>query len=58
MEKAMILLEDVERAERELNNFMESNSTLEDLEVVRFLQEQVQEKYLKYIIYIEAYPVM
>ena len=49
MEKAMILLEDVERAERELNNFMESNSTLEDLEVVRFLQEQVQEKYLKYI---------
>jgi len=58
MEKAMILLEDVERAERELNNFMESNSTLEDLEVVRFLQEQVQEKYLKYINYIEAYPVM
>ena len=58
MEKAMILLEDVKRAERELNNFMESNSTLEDLEVVRFLQEQVQEKYLKYINYIEAYPVM
>ena len=58
MEKAMILLEDLERAERELNNFMESNSTLEDLEVVRFLQEQVQEKYLKYIKYIEAYPVM
>ena len=58
MEKAMILLEDLERAERELNNFMESNSTLEDLEVVRFLQEQVQEKYLKYINYIEAYPVM
>ena len=58
MEKAMILLDDVERAERELNNFMESNSTLEDLEVVRFLQEQVQEKYLKYINYIEAYPVM
>ena len=43
MEKAMMLLEDVERAERELNNFMESNSTLEDLEVVRFLQEQVQD---------------
>lgn len=58
MEKAMILLEDVERAERELNNFMENNSTLEDLETVRFLQEQVQYRYLKYIDYIEAYPVM
>lgn len=31
MNKAMKLLEDVERAERELNNFMETNSSLEDL---------------------------
>ena len=32
---AMKLLEDVERAERELNNFMETNSSLTDLETVR-----------------------
>ena len=58
MEKAIILLEDYKRAERELNNFMEINSTIDDLEIVRFLQEEVHLKYLKYIEYIEAYPVM
>ena len=58
MEKAMILLEDYKRAERELNNFMEINSTIYDLEIVRFLQEEVHLKYLKYIDYIEAYPEM
>ena len=36
MEKAIILLEDYKRAERELNNFMEINSTIDDLEIVRF----------------------
>ena len=52
MEKAMILLEDVERAERELNNFMETNSSLQDLETVRVLQEEIQYRYLKYLDYI------
>lgn len=54
MNKAMKLLEDVERAERELYNFMETNSSLEDLETVRVLQEQVQYKYLKYLDYLEG----
>ena len=31
MKKAQSLLEDVERAERELNNFMKTNSSLQDL---------------------------
>ena len=48
----MKLLEDVEKAERELDNFMEANSTLEDLEMVRYLQEQVQYRYSKYLDYI------
>ena len=49
---AMKLLEDVERAERELNNFMETNSSLQDLETVRVLQEEIQYRYLKYLDYI------
>ena len=49
---AMKMLEDVERAERELDNFMETNSTLEDLEMVRYLQEQVEYRYSKYLNYI------
>lgn len=49
---AMKLLEDVERAERELDNFMETNSSLEDLEMVRYLQEQVQYRYSKYLNFI------
>ena len=49
---AMKMLEDVERAERELDNFMETNSTLEDLEMVRYLQEQVQYKYSRYLNFI------
>ena len=49
---AMKMLEDVERAERELNNFMETNSSLTDLEELRYLQEQVQYKYYKYLDYI------
>lgn len=49
---AMKLLEDVEKAERELDNFMETNSSLEDLEMVRYLQEQVQYRYSKYLNYI------
>ena len=49
---AMKMLEDVERAERELNNFMETNSSLSDLEELRYLQEQVQYKYYKYLDYI------
>ena len=49
---AMKLLEDVEKAERELDNFMETNSTLEDLELVRYLQEQVEYRYSKYLNYI------
>lgn len=53
MKKAQSLLEDVERAERELNNFMETNSSLEDLETIRFLQEEIQYRYLKYLDYIE-----
>ncbi len=53
MKKAKSLLEDVERAERELNNFMETNSSLEDLETIRFLQEEIQYRYLKYLDYIE-----
>lgn len=52
IDKAMSLLEDVEKAERELNNFMETNSSLSDLEEVRYLQEQVQYRYLKYLDYI------
>ena len=36
MEKAIILLEDYKRAERELNNFMEINSTIDDLEIVSY----------------------
>lgn len=50
MEKAMILLEDVERAERELNNFI--GNTVSDLEEIRYLQEQVQYRYLKYLDYV------
>ena len=49
---AMKMLEDVERAERELDNFMETNSSLEDLEMVRYLQEQVQYRYSKYLNFI------
>ena len=52
MKKAQSLLEDVERAERELNNFMETNSSLQDLETVRVLQEEIQYRYLKYLDYI------
>ena len=52
IEKAQSLLEDVERAERELNNFMETNSSLQDLETVRVLQEEIQYRYLKYLDYI------
>ena len=52
MRKAQSLLEDVERAERELNNFMETNSSLQDLETVRVLQEEIQYRYLKYLDYI------
>ena len=48
----MKMLEDVERAERELDNFMETNTSLEDLEMVRYLQEQVQYKYSRYLNYI------
>ena len=49
IDKAQSLLEDVERAERELNNFMETNSSLQDLETVRVLQEEIQYRYLKYL---------
>ena len=52
IDKAQSLLEDVERAERELNNFMETNSRLQDLETVRVLQEEIQYRYLKYLDYI------
>lgn len=52
MDKAMKLLEDVERAEIELDNFMQSNSSLQDLETVRALQEEVQYRYLKYLDYV------
>ena len=52
MKKAQSLLEDVERAERELNNFMETNSSLQDLETVRVLQEEIQYRYLRYLDYI------
>ena len=52
IDKAQSLLEDVERAERELNNFMETNSSLQDLETVRDLQEEIQYRYLKYLDYI------
>lgn len=52
IDKAQSLLEDVERAERELNNFMETNSSLQDLETVRVLQEEIQYRYLKYLNYI------
>ena len=52
MKTAQSLLEDVERAERELNNFMETNSSLQDLETVRVLQEEIQYRYLKYLDYI------
>ena len=52
MKMAQSLLEDVERAERELNNFMETNSSLQDLETVRVLQEEIQYRYLKYLDYI------
>lgn len=52
IDKAQSLLEDVERAERELNNFMENNSSLQDLETVRVLQEEIQYRYLKYLDYI------
>ena len=52
IDKAQSLLEDVERAERELNNFMETNSSLQDLEIVRVLQEEIQYRYLKYLDYI------
>ena len=52
IDKVQSLLEDVERAERELNNFMETNSSLQDLETVRVLQEEIQYRYLKYLDYI------
>lgn len=52
IDKAQSLLEDVERAERELNNFIETNSSLQDLETVRVLQEEIQYRYLKYLDYI------
>lgn len=52
IDKAQSLLEDVEIAERELNNFMETNSSLQDLETVRVLQEEIQYRYLKYLDYI------
>ena len=52
IDKAQSLLEDVERAERELNNFMKTNSSLQDLETVRDLQEEIQYRYLKYLDYI------
>jgi hypothetical protein len=52
IDKAQSLLEDVERAERELNNFMKTNSSLQDLETVRVLQEEIQYRYLKYLDYI------
>ena len=52
LDKAQQLLEDVVRAERELENFMRPNSSLIDLEEVRYLQEQVEYRYLKYLDYI------
>ena len=52
IDKAQSLLEDVERAEIELNNFMKTNSSLQDLETVRVLQEEIQYRYLKYLDYI------
>ena len=52
IDKAQSLLEEVERAERELNNFMKTNSSLQDLETVRVLQEEIQYRYLKYLDYI------
>ena len=52
IDKAQSLLEDVERAERELNNFMESNSSLEDLEEIIYLQQQIEYRYLKYLDFI------
>ena len=52
IDKAQSLLEDVERAERELNNFIKTNSSLQDLETVRVLQEEIQYRYLKYLDYI------
>ena len=50
IDKAQQLLEDVERAERELNNFI--GNTVNDLEELRYLQEQVQYRYLKYLDYV------
>ena len=50
IDKAQQLLEDVERAERELNNFI--GNTVSDLEEIRYLQEQVQYRYLKYLDYV------
>ena len=37
---------------QELDNFMQSNSSLQDLETVRALQEEVQYRYLKYLDYV------
>ena len=50
IDKAQQLLEDVERAERELNNFV--GNTVSDIEELRYLQEQVQYRYLKYLDYV------
>ena len=50
IDKAQQLLEDVERAERELNNFI--GNTVSDLEEIRYLQEQVQYKYSRYLNFI------
>lgn len=54
MDKAKKLLNEIERAERELDNIMKSNSSLEDLEYIRYLQENISNKYLRYLEYMNV----
>ncbi|MGL5189761.1 MAG: hypothetical protein ACRCXT_14415 [Paraclostridium sp.] len=53
--KAMRLYNDFIRAERALNSKLESNMTLEDLEEVIHLQEEVQAKYFLFTDYAEQF---
>ncbi|MGL5725685.1 hypothetical protein [Cetobacterium sp.] len=47
-EKAMILADEIQRAERELESLMESNSTLTDLDELIAMQEHINNKQIEY----------
>ncbi|MGL5711554.1 MAG: hypothetical protein ACRCX2_00925 [Paraclostridium sp.] len=47
-EKAMILADEIQKAERELESLMQSNSTLTDLDELIAMQEYINNKQIEY----------